>query len=291
MVRKREKDKACDEAEGGGMGAKGLTNLGNTCFFNSVMQNLVRTRPFMDHMAGREDGPWENAGSLCEAMVEFCDEMSSPGGGTVKPSSLLAEVIRQEPRYGGGHQHDSHEALFAILDRMRTEEIKRIKEEVEAATDAAGASKDGGGDGVGKEQEENGKRGKRGPPPRTFVDDTFAFTLRHCTVCHTCGSESSRDESFLDLSLAIPLHFRKGGGGDEDSGKKRVGEKGRKGKKDGRGGDGAGEPEELSKRQKKELMKQQASKRAQAKARGVDESELPAGECVKDPGCDLNFQL
>lgn len=248
-----------------GMPIRGLTNLGNTCFFNSVMQNLLRTRPFRDTMLphlARKDGDVELEEDEEEEGVEeeglrgsvaaFFKEMVRSGQitkmrdsvGTVKPSALLAEIIRKEPRYGGGQQHDSHELLWSVLDRLHMEEKKRLKEVAESQAGSRGEV----------DEHQKGKK-EIGPAivEKTYIQTIFGGNLRGTIACKKCGRESVMYEPFLDLSLPIPERFRGEGGGGFDIGEK-------KGKKGGKGSAAAPVEEDMSKKQRKELLKQKAKK-------------------------------
>eukprot|EP00961_Rhodomonas_salina_P114565 1541401-Rhodomonas_salina.1 len=87
-------------AEAGAKGksaAKGLSNLGNTCFFNSVMQNMVRTDMMRERMlefskameVKDEDGEKEEEvkdygefGLMTENLVDFFEEMGKTSSKT-----------------------------------------------------------------------------------------------------------------------------------------------------------------------------------------------------------------
>uniref|UniRef100_A0A672LCJ8 Ubiquitin carboxyl-terminal hydrolase n=1 Tax=Sinocyclocheilus grahami TaxID=75366 RepID=A0A672LCJ8_SINGR len=195
---------------------KGINNLGNTCFFNAVMQNLSQTHMLNDLIQDvKEKGhkmkicpPAEtNLGPLTvtlpspepltSAMFLFLQSMKEPGKGPVSPKILFNQLCQKAPRFKGYQQQDSQELLHYLLDSMRVEETKRIK---------AGILKVFNNPTEKTADEETklqvkayGKEGLK----LNFVDRIFVGELTSTIMCEECEHISTVKEAFIDISLPI----------------------------------------------------------------------------------------
>ncbi|MCD7454889.1 ubiquitin-specific protease ubp2 [Datura stramonium] len=163
----------------GGYVIRGLVNLGNTCFFNSIMQNLLAMNRLRDYFLKFDCF----AGPLTAALKKLFTETSNEAAlkNSVNPKSLFGSICAKAPQFRGYQQQDSHELLRCLLDRLSTEELtlrKQIK-----------SSQDGG---------------KFLSSCPTFVDDIFGGRLSSTVSCLECGHTSVVYEPFLDLSLPVP---------------------------------------------------------------------------------------
>ncbi|KAL2613811.1 hypothetical protein R1flu_025503 [Riccia fluitans] len=215
---------------------KGLLNLGNTCFFNSVMQNLLGLEILRDHFLG-ESAEFE--GSLTTSLRKFFQEVTiqpanesvgmngleggpkrgakARGGWTVfdgvhNPKGLFGAICAKAPRFKGYQQQDSHELLKCLLDGLHTEEETARKLFTTANKKADDHTSDLGDTEVDGEKktilstEANGAKGleKKQEQVETFVDKVFGGQLSSTVSCCECGHSSVVYEPFLDLSLSIP---------------------------------------------------------------------------------------
>ncbi|CAN6552476.1 unnamed protein product [Malus baccata var. baccata] len=170
---------SCDLDGRVGYTVRGLVNLGNTCFFNSVLQNLLA----MDRLRGYFLNLDASTGALTVSLKKLFTEAKPESGvkNVINPRSLFGCLCSKAPQFKGYQQQDSHELLRCLLDGLCIEELstrKRINS-----------------------SQENGNPSNSGP---TFVDTAFGGQIASTVRCVECGHSSTVYESFLDLSLSVP---------------------------------------------------------------------------------------
>ncbi|XP_067674325.1 ubiquitin carboxyl-terminal hydrolase 45-like isoform X1 [Haliotis asinina] len=218
---------------------KGLSNLGNTCFFNAVMQNLSQTHslesilcdrtkkgrslqlpgriPYSDSdTGGSSDDDSEDdflkelpsieivppdAGPLTQAMMSFLQDMNhtAPRNMTVNPSGLFGQVCKKAPRFKGFQQQDSHELLRYLLDVIRTEEVKRGQTGILKYFKLQESTNPKKVDDDTKVKIKEYGRQVK----HTFLDSVFGGQLVSTVMCEECKHVSQIFEPFLDLSLPV----------------------------------------------------------------------------------------
>ncbi|XP_058503351.1 ubiquitin carboxyl-terminal hydrolase 45 isoform X3 [Solea solea] len=195
---------------------KGIINLGNTCFFNAVMQNFAQTHMLIELIQElKEKGyklricpPVESNLSplmitlpspepLTAAMFFFLQSMKEPGKGQVNPKILFNQLCQKAPRFKGYQQQDSQELLHYLLDSIRVEETKRVRAGILKAFNNP----------TEKTADEETKRqvkayGKDGVK-MNFVDRIFVGELTNTIMCEECEHISTVKEAFIDISLPI----------------------------------------------------------------------------------------
>ena len=96
----------------------GLSNMGNTCFFNSSLQCILACPSFIDNLNDNQDR--FRSGSLLKDILELGVQDKT------SPRNVFKHLIRKNRVYGHYNQQDSHEAFINLLDIMENE-IKQLK--------------------------------------------------------------------------------------------------------------------------------------------------------------------
>ncbi|XP_026799189.3 ubiquitin carboxyl-terminal hydrolase 16 isoform X2 [Pangasianodon hypophthalmus] len=208
---------------------RGLSNLGNTCFFNAVLQNLSQTwllRQLLSDFRDEEKSvlitPSSSSdldplqvrlprpGSLTLAMCQLLNEIQQTKKGVVTPRELFTQVCKKAARFKGFQQQDSQELLRYLLDGMRAEESVRVTAGILNALKSSGKTSEPEQKKLVKEYESNGGT-------KSFVDRVFGGELTSTVMCTECKTVSVVTEVFLDLSLPVAdeAYRKKKGGGQQ----------------------------------------------------------------------------
>lgn len=120
------------------IGLCGFVNLGNTCFFNSSLQCILHTMPFVSHFL---DERWRNElsltnklgtkGAMANAFAQIVERVWNGLAMTITPRQLFAVIQRYGPQFSGYNQQDAHELLLFLLDMIH-EDLNRVKARQEA---------------------------------------------------------------------------------------------------------------------------------------------------------------
>ncbi|XP_066226494.1 ubiquitin carboxyl-terminal hydrolase 16 isoform X5 [Saccopteryx leptura] len=196
---------------------KGLSNLGNTCFFNAVMQNLSQTPMLrellkevkMSGMIVKIEPPdlaltepleinLEPPGPLTLAMSQFLTEMQETKKGIVTPKELFSQVCKKAVRFKGYQQQDSQELLRYLLDGMRAEEHQRVSKGI---LKAFGNSTEKLDEELINKVKDHEKR-KSVP---SFVDRIFGGELTSTIMCDECRTNQRRQQKIQGKVLHLNI--------------------------------------------------------------------------------------
>lgn len=166
----------------------GLTNLGNTCYMNSVLQALYTSRELRDFVISC----LESGGQLYTALSRLFKDMTSNRTAYVNPSSFRSTFIQYESKFRGYEQQDAQEFLRYLINGLHDElnkakcRPKRQLVEPKSSQEAWNSY-------------------------RERIDDSklielFVGQFSSVIKCTDCGNESTCWDPFWDLSLAVPRY-------------------------------------------------------------------------------------
>lgn len=188
----------------------GLKNLGNTCFMNSVLQSLSNIQIFTYYFSNLPKIEQPKPRLYTRSVKENLDEVflveelrkvlidlnngADNNKSSISPECLFLVIWKVVPQFKGYHQHDAHEFLRYMLDRLHTE-LQSVPNSIpQVPTNSM-------------------MKNFVCPSPTkkgsSFVTTTFGGTLLSEVRCLVCGQTSRKHDPFLDLSLDIPEKYYK----------------------------------------------------------------------------------
>ncbi|CAF0814196.1 unnamed protein product [Adineta ricciae] len=179
---------------------KGLHNIGNTCFFNVIIQSIAHTpilttRLYEIISTMMKDNEKKYPSTTTAQLMNIFNEFSSTDKKKpyIDPKPLFNSLIQRIPAYEGYDQHDSHELFMNLMLILRAEEIKLRKLQPNSVSHSLNDDDDPSKIFclIGCNE------------PYTTYDSVFGGHLLDVITCKKCGKSLMKLEPFLGLLLPL----------------------------------------------------------------------------------------
>ncbi|EDV27900.1 uncharacterized protein TRIADDRAFT_52906 [Trichoplax adhaerens] len=160
------------------IGLKGLANLGNTCFMNSIVQALVHTPILRDYFLSDKHQCSHDNNNTCIAceLASIFQKFYSVGSLPHIPNKLLYLIWTNARHMAGYVQQDAHEFLIAILNALHGHFKRELSSSFNEIIDNN---------------------------CRCIVHQIFAGNMQSDVTCQKCGNTSTTIDPFFDISMDI----------------------------------------------------------------------------------------
>ena len=171
---------------------KGFRNLGNTCFMNTCLQNLIHTEYFIQMLFSKSNLISDKT-PISQKFAELCKEFTSTSSSAISPDDFKREFGYKHRMFSGYRQQDTQEFCRFLLEDMNSElnEVKNPAPYKELSTlDKTKEQCDKEFDELFRKRE------------NSLIMDVFYAQLINIFKC-TCNFETYSFQKILDFPLLL----------------------------------------------------------------------------------------
>ena len=180
-------------------GLCGILNLGNTCYFSSILQCLFATLKMSDYFLSakyRDDFNEKKRGGEYFVMYSYVILLNNifEENQLIKPKSLIENIGKFHKKYLGSQQQDSHEFLLNIMEILHNSVSYEIEVEIKGEIKS-------NSDHLMKKYLENWS--KFYEKNYSFLVEIFNGSLVNNISCSNCEYRDEIFEPYNNLSISL----------------------------------------------------------------------------------------
>lgn len=185
----------------------GLVNFGNTCYCNSVLQALYFCRPFREKVLSYKPLS-KRKENLLTCLSDLFSSITTQKRktGVIAPKKFVTRLRKENECFDNYMQQDAHEFLNYLLntigDLLQNEKQKEQERERMGSASSVNSKQSSASSGYSTGTSQSTSTGQPKPEP-SWVHNIFEGILTNETKCLSCETVSSKDESFLDISVDV----------------------------------------------------------------------------------------
>nr|XP_022911209.1 ubiquitin carboxyl-terminal hydrolase 46-like [Onthophagus taurus] len=181
-----------------------VSEFGNTCYSNSVLQALYFCKPFREKVLEYKAKNKRTKETLLTCLADLFHSIATQKKkvGSIAPKKFIARLRKEKEEFDNYMQQDAHEFLNFLINRI-SEIILAERQQNSTSTNATTVvTTNANANNIKtKASGENGII--HNPPEPTWVHEIFQGIMTSETRCLNCETVSSKDEDFFDLQVDI----------------------------------------------------------------------------------------